>query len=501
MYVGLGGRRDILRQMPALSPSRIALLATLLVGCHGPAGDRPGGPGNTDTAIIDTDSDTDTDTVPIDGDGDGYVDGDDCDDADPDVFPGATEHCDGVDEDCDGEIEPDGVITLDGDMNLPTIQQALNASLAGSEIVVCPGTWHETLEIQRPVTLRSRDGSLYTYIDGQDSGVPINATGLGADTLIVEGFTIRNGLGGGIVMAIDSTLELTGSVLTNNEGDRGGGLRVANATLQSVIVNGNESIGDGGGGGIWLLGGAVTCSESQVEYNVAWFGGGVAAGRDATLTGCLVRGNMAVDGGGLGTELGVVLDATGSVFEANDADYGGGAHLLGDELIGGDFIGNTGFVGGGIHVANTSAIVTDAVVTGNSADIRGGGVNLPVGGELVRVEVRDNTVVSGNGGGVFLAQLQLATLTDVTIETNDADEGAGLYLEGGASMALIGGNLLSNTSLGMGGGAYLMLGGSVDFQGTDVGLNLPHDIGATSLPAGIDLNAIVTVVCTNAGCP
>lgn len=45
----------------------------------------------------------------LDYDHDGYVDvargGADCDDANPEVFPGAAERCDGVDDDCDGVVD------------------------------------------------------------------------------------------------------------------------------------------------------------------------------------------------------------------------------------------------------------------------------------------------------------------------------------------------------------------------------------------------------------
>ncbi len=47
-----------------------------------------------------------------DADGDGYDTLTDCDDTDPSIFPGADEYCDGVDNDCDGDVDETGSVDV-----------------------------------------------------------------------------------------------------------------------------------------------------------------------------------------------------------------------------------------------------------------------------------------------------------------------------------------------------------------------------------------------------
>jgi hypothetical protein len=65
----------------------------------------PGAPEACDGKDNDCDADVDEDCSNIDADMDGYTGEEDCDDTSTMVYPGAQEYCNGIDDDCDDVVD------------------------------------------------------------------------------------------------------------------------------------------------------------------------------------------------------------------------------------------------------------------------------------------------------------------------------------------------------------------------------------------------------------
>ena len=149
-------------------------------------------------------------------DGDGWVNSncfvEDCDDADPEVNPGAEELCDGIDNDCDGVVDPEDCTEPDTDTDLrfgdlevqlsfgPLASscaeaglQSVTLALDGPEVVpdarlpcddssliaseLLPGRWTGT------VSGTSTDGTRTWLADGIDAQVTAGSTTVAQATL------------------------------------------------------------------------------------------------------------------------------------------------------------------------------------------------------------------------------------------------------------------------------------------------------------------------------
>lgn len=293
----------------------------------------------------DTTSDTTGDTGGEDADGDGYHSDLDCDDADPTVHPGADERCNGLDDDCDGEVSEDGVVSVDGAGSYRTIGEAIAVAPTGAEVRVCAGTWDEGLYISKDLSLVSQEGATATVIDGGGAGTTLRVTG---GEVHVEGFTLTGGFSFGL----------------------GGGLSVTGTdpvTVVDAIITGNTS---SDGGGVYAYAGAqLSLIGTEITENIAEIGAGVfmsSDGGDASLRldDCDVRANVAGEaGGGFHVDRVPVFEVSSTRVADNEAPDGAGFNLTTSDLT-----------------------LMDSTVSRNLAGSRGGGANLYVdatGGSLV----------------------------------------------------------------------------------------------------------------------
>ncbi len=127
------------------------VLMMFTVGCPEPAGDDDG---TVSPSPVLTDLDEDGYTGTADG-------GDDCDDQDPSIHPGAEEVCDGVDNDCDGDVDEEVLLVFypdqDGD-GFGDTDQSLEACNAPEGHVDLPGDCDDTAASVNPSAEEVCDG-------------------------------------------------------------------------------------------------------------------------------------------------------------------------------------------------------------------------------------------------------------------------------------------------------------------------------------------------------
>jgi hypothetical protein len=221
------------------------------------------------------------------------------------------------------------------------IPNAVDAAVAGDEIVVTNGTYPGGVSINVALTVRSVSGPQFTTISG---GGPCVSLGNGAT---LTGFTLTNGIGGAVGGA------LTNCTLSGNASTYYGGANYC--TLNNCTLSGNTSS---------YYGGAYYC----------------------TLNNCTLVGNFATYGGGAGW-----CTLNNCTLTNNSAGYGGGASYSGlnNCTLIGNSAGYVGFGGGASYstlnnctLSNNSAgygggsdngTLNNCTLTGNSASYYGGG--------------------------------------------------------------------------------------------------------------------------------
>ena len=281
----------------------------------------------------------------------------DCDDTDPEMFPGATDPGgDGVDSDCGGTDAAEPHVQLTSS-SLTTIQGALDVAEDGQTVWVGPGIYLEhTLSMGgKAVALRSTHGQGQTTVDAQGSGTVMSFDAGEGPSSVVDGFTLTGG------KALD-----------------GGGMYLYNSspTLTRLTLSQNTTLEYGEGGGMYLAGSNPTLVQVTLVENSAYFSGGgmVAYQSSPILTQVILSGNHASSGGGISL----------------DRSYPGLTQVL--------LSGNTAERGGAIYSSQSSPRLNQVTITMNSATEAGGGIYLSSYSPMLTTPTLTHVILSHNVG-------------------------------------------------------------------------------------------------------
>jgi hypothetical protein len=439
-------------------------------------------------------------TAANDRDGDGHLaainGGDDCDDGDAQVHPGAEERCNGVDDDCDGETD-EGVAQTptwypdeDGD--------GYGDGASGVSSCLAPEGWtddatdcddHDATihpeaeewcdgidtdcdgedDLENLVSFRDSEGA-YTDVTGSfpSHGIAAVFEFSSDGTLFfcpgsyVGSVTITAGSAAIVGRAGSSATELSGtavgSVLAPAEG--AGDLYVSGITLR------DGSAAQGGAISSTISALALVAEDVVIaDSGATASGGGIYLQDAATFVAneLIIRDCEAHRGGGIHVE-GVALDLSYLSLEGNEATE----------------------LGGGMYAARASGTLSGLTASGNVSTAHGGGLYLE--DSVLRIE---QALMSGNqageqGGGIAITgrDTELA-LTHSLLENHQAEEGAGLFIDNSTAHCVgeehVAEGFLGNVASSVG-GAVAVTGNAAGFTsaGCDFGMaaqdNLPEDI-------------------------
>ena len=347
-------------------------------------------------------------------------------------------------------------------------------------------------------------GDLGNFVMNGGSITGNSATGTQEDT----------GFGGGIYVNggnFTMTEEAASGMISSNTATRdGGGVYISGGEFQqdNGSISSNVSEADGGGvcivngGSFTMAGGSITANGKQNSTIKTENGGGVYLnGGNFVLENGTISGNGAIENGG-----GVFLTGDNCRYElkkgditGNSAGNGGGVYLekglfiLGNDvnLQDGNISSNAATFGGGVYIGSanngsvTAAddaqdteptegfIMRGGTITSNTTADDGGGIYLNGGSFLMNNGNIVGNSSSTDGGGVCIANNGNFTMNDGTITGNGKNgsdivttNGGGVYLDGGR-LIVSAGNISDNAATASGGGVYIS-NGSVEMGDGEV---------------------------------
>jgi parallel beta-helix repeat protein len=349
------------------------------------------------------------------------------------------------------------VIHVPGDST--TIQRGINGAVNGDTVMVHPGTYNERyINFKgKAITVMSTnplDSVIVaaTIVDGRGSGDLFLFKSGEKETSVLTGFTIRNGHnkyeGSGAITCEGSSPTISHNIITDNNGY---GIYCENSSpriLENWIVRNRTSYPE------WYMGGGIFLYVSHpiIAYNTirenqgVLHGGGIRASSSSPniISNRIIENSASFSGGGIyfsGSSpyiFGNVI-ARNEVSRATTNGEGGGIYYYGgrngipiitNNLIIDNLASHqwyTGRGGGIVCISEIAAILSNNIITGNTA-------------------VSGYNNYASLGGGLFLSSPQ-SVLWNNTITSNTSDWGSGLFVSLPYSRGLRGSKLTIHNSI------------------------------------------------------
>ena len=275
----------------------------------------------------------------------------------------------------------------------PSIQAAIDAAVDGDTIWVADdvytGEGNRDIDFKgKAITVANENGPHNCIIDCQEQGRGFYFHSGEDFNSLVDSITVMNGYarkGGGIYIENSSPTISNCKIIYNNAERGGGGIYAtkSKSLISDCIISFNESEKSSGGG---IVGSSCTIINCVMENNRSESAGGVSAGSSMCIN-CTIRDNIAFGVGG----------------------WGDG-------------------VGGGISVCGSNAAIINCTITGNKANLNGGGVWCRY---LARATITQCTIsgnfAANNGGGIYSSASYPCILGSI-VYGNQASAGNELFL-------------------------------------------------------------------------